>query len=114
MILTALRSATFSFCSCPPSCLELPAPLPDGRLQAYTRRRVQISGPFAEAGTTVVVTQTQPMFDEIPDPLVIHDPLTSQIADLWNSGNQELCAIAKACDVHIVTVRRKLRDCGLS
>jgi hypothetical protein len=54
------------------------------------------------------------MFDEIPDPLVIHDPLTSQIADLWNSGNQELCAIAKACDVHIVTVRRKLRDCGLS
>jgi hypothetical protein len=52
----------------------------------------------------------QPMFDEAPDPLSVHDPLTSQIADLWNSGNQDLRAIAKACDVHIVTVRRKLRE----
>jgi hypothetical protein len=55
----------------------------------------------------------QPMFDEVPDPLAIHDPLLSQIADLWNSGNQNLRAIAKACDVHVVTVRRKLRDCEL-
>jgi hypothetical protein len=55
----------------------------------------------------------QPMFDEVPDPLSVHDPLTSQIVDLWNSGNQDLRAIAKACDVHIATVRRKLRDCDL-
>ncbi|MFT5323887.1 MAG: hypothetical protein ACI8P0_001741 [Planctomycetaceae bacterium] len=55
----------------------------------------------------------QPMFDEAPDPLSVHDPLTSQIADLWNSGNQDLRAIAKACGVHIATVRRKLSDCGL-
>ena len=48
------------------------------------------------------------------DPLSVHDPLTSQIADLWNSGNQDLRAIAKACRVHIVTVRRKLRECELN
>jgi len=53
------------------------------------------------------------MFDEVPDPLSVHDPLTSQIADLWNSGNQDLRAIATKCDVHIATVRRKLRDCDL-
>ena len=45
------------------------------------------------------------------DPLSVHDPLTSQIADLWNSGNQDPRAIATKCDVHIATVRRKLRDC---
>jgi hypothetical protein len=56
----------------------------------------------------------QPMFDEAPDPLSVHDPLTSQIADLWNSGNQDLRAIAKACRVHIVTVRRKLRELRVS
>ena len=55
----------------------------------------------------------QPMFDEAPDPLSVHDPLTSQIVDLWNSGNQDLRAIATKCDVHIATVRRKLRDCDL-
>jgi len=53
------------------------------------------------------------MFDEVPDPLVIHDPLTSRIADLRNSENQGLRAIATKCDVHIATVRRKLRECGL-
>ena len=55
----------------------------------------------------------QPMFDEAPAPLVIHDPLTSQIADLWNSGNQDVREIAKECDVHIATVRRKLGECNL-
>jgi len=56
----------------------------------------------------------QPMFDEVPDPLVIHDPLMSQIMDLWNSGNQDIRAIAKECDVHMATVRRKLRDLQLT
>ena len=56
----------------------------------------------------------QPMFDEVPDPLVIHDPLTSKIVDLWNSGQQDIRAIAKECDVHSTTVRRKLRDCELA
>ena len=56
----------------------------------------------------------QPMFDEVPDPLVIHDPLTSQIVDLWNTGSQDIRAIAKECEVHSTTVRRKLRDCGLA
>lgn len=56
----------------------------------------------------------QPMFDEVPDPLAIHDPLTSQIMELWNSGNHDIRTIAKVCDVHSTTVRRKLRECGLS
>ncbi len=55
----------------------------------------------------------QPIFAEVPDPIAIHDSLTSQIADLWDSGKQDPCAIATECDVHISTVRRKLRDCGL-
>jgi hypothetical protein len=55
----------------------------------------------------------QPMFDEVPDPLLIHDPLTSKIVDIWNSGKQDIRAIAKECDVHSTTVRRKLRDCEL-
>ncbi|MGB4708539.1 MAG: hypothetical protein WBH28_08760 [Fuerstiella sp.] len=56
----------------------------------------------------------QPMFDAVPDPLVVHDLLTSQITDLWNSGTQDVRAIAMECDVHIATVRRKLRECELS
>ncbi len=55
----------------------------------------------------------QPMFDDVSDPLVIHDPLTSKIVALWNTGKQDIRVIAKECDVHSTTVRRKLKDCGL-
>lgn len=60
------------------------------------------------------IARGQPMFDEVPGPLSIHDPLTSQISDLWNSGKQDLRLIATECDVRISTVHRKLRDCDLS
>ena len=48
----------------------------NGQLQACTRPGDRILDPFAESGTTAVVAQAQPMFDEVPDPLAIHDPLT--------------------------------------
>ncbi|WP_145346154.1 hypothetical protein [Rosistilla ulvae] len=56
----------------------------------------------------------QPMFDDVPDPLVIHDPLTSKIMDHWNAGTRDVRVIAKECEVHSTTVRQKLKDCGLA
>ena len=55
----------------------------------------------------------QPLFDAVPDPLVIHDPLTTQIMELWKSGEYDVREIVAKCGVHSATVRRKLRDGGL-
>ncbi|MBC8288697.1 MAG: hypothetical protein H8E37_00115 [Planctomycetes bacterium] len=47
----------------------------DGQLRACTRPGDRLLDLFAGSGTTAVVAQAQPMFDEVPDPLSVHDPL---------------------------------------
>jgi len=56
----------------------------------------------------------QPVFDETPSVLTIHDPLLARITGLWIHGERKAALIADACGVSSSTVYRRLQESGLN